>query len=400
MKKLIYCFIGAALLAGCASSDEPGSAVVPAPTLSVEESEAAGNLFDFGLDLFQAVVAESENHDNIVMSPLSASMVLSMAANVADATTTAQICTALGCKDIAGVNALAAKYMSWLPNADANVQLSLSNSVWYDQAYTLNPDFSSVAEKYYQIESYARDFNNEKAVVNEINGWASRKTNGVIDKVIDIAPEVGALFNALYFKGMWSKPFKVENTIKADFKGETVTRQVDMMKNKLSTYYLETEEAQIVWLYIGSKFSVCILLPKGDDVISGFVADKLAEHWPYLHRKMGNRITKVDLSFPKFEISSDARDIRLTEAFENLGVMGLSSCKIFSEDCPMSIMGQKATVRFDEKGAEAAAVTGNYTTSVLPPKDEVTMTVDRPFLFFINENSTDLCLFAGKVSNL
>ena len=54
-------------------------------------------------------------------------------------------------------------------------------------------------------------------------------------------------------------------------------------------------------------------------------------------------------------------------------------------------------IKLDEKGAEVAAVTGDlaYTSSgiILPE-----FKLDRPFIFMINETSTNACILAGRIS--
>jgi serpin B len=59
---------------------------------------------------------------------------------------------------------------------------------------------------------------------------------------------------------------------------------------------------------------------------------------------------------------------------------------------------QKCYIEVSEKGTEAAAVTsvGVRLTSVRP-ETNVTMTVDRPYIFFIADRSNDNILFAGRV---
>ena len=62
---------------------------------------------------------------------------------------------------------------------------------------------------------------------------------------------------------------------------------------------------------------------------------------------------------------------------------------------------QKSVVSFEEKGAEGAAVTWSG-MELAPGPDEPAVAnpvvkLNRPFLFFINEASTDACIFAGKM---
>ena len=62
---------------------------------------------------------------------------------------------------------------------------------------------------------------------------------------------------------------------------------------------------------------------------------------------------------------------------------------------------QKAFVEVKEEGTEAAAVTGIMMTEASgippPPPKEFHMTVDRPFVFLIEDNQTGIILFMGVV---
>jgi len=59
-------------------------------------------------------------------------------------------------------------------------------------------------------------------------------------------------------------------------------------------------------------------------------------------------------------------------------------------------------VEFSEKGAEGASVTWN-TEVIAPGAGDVAevpvVTFDRPYLFFITEAQTGVCLMAGRVMN-
>lgn len=68
----------------------------------------------------------------------------------------------------------------------------------------------------------------------------------------------------------------------------------------------------------------------------------------------------------------------------------------------LSSVNQKCYIDVTETGTEAAAVTSAQIqlTSVRPELDVKTMTVNRPFLFFIADRNSSDILFAGKIMNL
>ena len=136
-------------------------------------------------------------------------------------------------------------------------------------------------------------------------------------------------------------------------------------------------------------------MPKESQDIRTFLVEKLEEHWDYMENEFYQ--CEVNLSLPKFELKPER--ISMNDILSNLGIDGEMGVNILTGiETPLDVF-QIATVRFDEKGAEAAAVTGSMDGAFTPQKSAV-MTVDRPFLFFITEDSTGLCLFAGKVVKL
>ena len=400
MKKLSLIFaLACGVFTGCSSSDEPVVVDVPVPEFMVSESVAASELGEFDVRFFEAVNA-GHTATNVVSSPLSASMLLSLVATSCHTELSEQICNALGCDDISSLNSLADKYMSWLPNADANVALSLANALWYDQSYTLNPDFSAMAQKYYGAEIFARDFSQEENLLFDINGWSSRRTNGLIDKILnDINPQLLAVqVNALYFKGAWATAFDAKDTRRAEFNGLARKSTVDMMYRSGAMDYAETDEFEVVALPFGKgTYKALFVLLKNNPDIDAFIASEALRSVPGMKYSSYD----VSLSIPKFKLMSP--DMSLDEVVNALGIENLSGeLNLFTEKMDVAHqLFQKATIEINESGAEASAITwdGILGSSGIE-SEKRTLTFDRPFAFFITESATTRCLFAGKVANL
>lgn len=114
---------------------------------------------------------------------------------------------------------------------------------------------------------------------------------------------------------------------------------------------------------------------------------------------------QVDLKLPKFEL---AYDTSLVEMLQKMGIHDAFSGEAdFSELTPdplyFNVFKQQSVLRVDEQGTEAASVTWAGLDTSLPEGGEepvVAVTFDRPFYFFIQEKSTGLMLFMGKVEEL
>lgn len=106
---------------------------------------------------------------------------------------------------------------------------------------------------------------------------------------------------------------------------------------------------------------------------------------------------RCDIFIPKFEIKKKYE--KFEEIFEVLGIdcidsfptenIGSMTLKVFHE----------SYINLDEEGAEVAAVTGGvYGTISGPQPNKWRFRLDRPFIFMINETSTNACILTGRIS--
>ena len=95
--------------------------------------------------------------------------------------------------------------------------------------------------------------------------------------------------------------------------------------------------------------------------------------------------TIVDLTLPKFSVAGETVDY-----MEPLGI----ECELFT----LRAVLHGAAVEVDEKGVKAAAATfnENWGSGTGPPPPDVTLTFDRPFLYFIYDETTGYVLFSGR----
>uniref|UniRef100_A0A672J0R6 Alpha-1-antitrypsin homolog n=1 Tax=Salarias fasciatus TaxID=181472 RepID=A0A672J0R6_SALFA len=107
----------------------------------------------------------------------------------------------------------------------------------------------------------------------------------------------------------------------------------------------------------------------------------------------------VDLSLPKFSISAEAS---LEQILEELGVTyafsDFADFSGLSEDIKLVVskVSHQAVLSVDETGTEAAAAT---TVELLPTSLPKSVKLNRPFLVFIVDSSTESILFMGKINN-
>ena len=254
-----------------------------------------------------------------------------------------------------------------------------------------------------QLTDYAGDPEGSRLAINE---WVSDETEG---KIKDLIPS-GAinpltrlvLANAIYFNAGWQSTFDEELTEKATFTLlDGSQKNVPMMKTSApeSFGYGYGEDYQTVELpYNGGQLSMVIVLPEAgafETFEASLDADKLSE----LLEKM--EIRQVQLQMPKFKFESEfgltgiLRGLGMQAAFDpqSADFSGIDGTRELS----ISDVVHKAFVSVDEKGTEAAAATAVVFQVTSMPVTDVQLTIDRPFIFLIQDKPTGTILFLGRV---
>lgn len=372
-------------------------------TRTQQEYLKATNTFALALSGKVSDKAAEENKD-FIFSPLSVGYLLGMLNNGAAGETREEICRTLGygANDIAAINAFFKTFLEQSGDLDNTVLIQLANAIVLNQQFApLKPLFVQAVQDNYSAKVQTLDFNDEETVLSHINGWCEEKTRGMIPKILDeISPTALAyLMNALYFKGIWSQKFNPDNTKKEDFTKEDGSKvQVDMM-NIRNTYarFEATDFETLSMPYGNGSFKMTFFLPATGKTIADVIHALTPASWAKImeHSVSAESVVKV----PKFETEYS---IWLNDALMELGMP--SSFDATKADfstmtdiqCFLSLVLQKAKIKVDEEGSEAAAVTIGEMTTALPGGGPAPFFLNKPFLYAITESSTGAILFIGS----
>ena len=377
-------------------------AAEPIPVAAELDPETAAWLAEatnaFGFDL----LAELDDGGNVILSPTSVAVVLTMLLNGASGETAERIAETL---HVAGRNEVAinAAYASLLATLQATdeVELAIANSLWADAGTPFEPSY---LER--MLEGFAATVDNVDLGAPEaserIDAWVREETRELID---GIAKDLGlpnpqavlVLLNAVYFKGVWSMSFDPTRTRDGEFTrpdGTTVT--VPMMSRDDEIAHGRGDGFEIVRLPYGEdeRFAMEIILPDGP--LETVPLD--AEAWAAATEALTEK--RVVVTMPRFELEYATENGALDNALRNLG-MGIAYggesdfTRMSPVDPWLSTVVHKTYIRVDEEGTEAAAVTGGVMEVSRPPE----FAVDRPFLFTISDADTDTILFLGAVTD-
>lgn len=378
-------------------------------SLDNKEKQMARKNADFAFRLLQSADRSIIDNDRLVLSPLSASMALSMLINGTDGDSKQELLKALGynADELVAINRLNKKLLEELPELDNTATVSIANSLWLNKGFTVVGEFKDILTTDYNAEVNIIDFSQTKSV-GIINEWCEKKTNNLIKNFLgELSPdECFILLNALYFKGEWSTRFAQENTNKAKFTSQSGEQQeVEMMNNVASYMYVkENGYAMVEFPYGNSAYSMFIFMPDAGIGISDCVAGVTPEGWLDAMTKMKFKLLSVKLPKFKIEVKQSLEETLNIMGVEKSFLPDKADFTAISEDKSyLSNIMQAINISVDEYGTEAAAVTGNATEIEGDESGKVEVIdfhVDRPFLFFVKEKSSDTFLFMGKVADM
>ena len=433
MKKNLF-WLAAVVLSGamvsCSSSEEESVDLGEAKTVVNMLSEAqpiqlteaqrvfANDNNRFTLNFLKTVNEADQSGKSFIYSPLSITYVLGMVNDAATGETERELEQTLGFHEggIKAVNDYCKKLIEGLPKVDEMVTLNIANAIFVNKDYTLKEQFQQDMQTYYDAKAETLDFSSPQTL-NHINGWCNEKTNGMIPTILDeVDPDmVSYLLNAIYFKADWASKFDQKNTKEETFTTEKGSTTLPMMHQNVLISYLKTNTYSAVILPYGSSlWNMTILLPeKGkttDDIINEVTQSSILNN-PGWCETGGNFFKgyEVDLKLPRYETDSDTDKLEggLVGLMQKMGIK-LAFDSYYAEipnmcDRPVYIdmMRQKAKIKVNEEGSEAAAVTvaGIQTLSMAHEPIEypkATFHANRPFVYVIREASSGVILFVGK----
>ena len=400
--------------------------------LTQEQQVFANDNNRFTLNFLKTVNDGDQSGQSFIYSPLSITYVLGMVNDAATGQTEQELEQTLGFHKggIQAVNDYCKKLIDGLPKVDKDVTLNIANAIFVNQDYTLKPQFQQDMQTYYDAKAETLDFS-APSTLDHINGWCNEKSNGMIPEILDeVKPNmVSYLLNAIYFKADWASKFDEKNTKNEAFTTPNSSTQLPMMRQNVLIQYINNSMFSAVKIPYGNgMWNMMVMLPE-----EGFTTDHIINHLAglglnavegaFCEIKDGIATMsvksfsphEVDLKLPRFETSSDTDKLDIEKGLIGLmKKMGINLAFIngLAEipnmcDVPVYIdmMRQKAKIKVNEEGSEAAAVTvagmaknAMRCGSIEYPK--ATFHANRPFVYAITEASSGVILFVGKYTGM
>ncbi|CAB4852106.1 MAG: serpin family protein [Actinobacteria bacterium] len=373
-----------------------------------DAAQASTAINAFAQDLYDRLVAVDPTA-NLVFSPASIAVALTMTAAGARDTTNAEMNSVLHIEDDGTIDRSMNGVTTALSNANrtrdnsadggtgtSSVQFTIANSLWGQSGLSFEQAFLDVLSSEYdaalELVDYRTDPEAARAAINE---WVNTQTHERIPELLakgTITSDARlTLVNAIYLKANWDTAFDPTLTVDAPFHAPAGDVTVPMMHTERDLAYAEGTDWQAVnipYVFGALAFTVAVgggTLPTGDEVFAA-----LAER-------------PVDLGMPRFDIGTS---INLTDVLAGMGMpTAFTDRADFSgitqtEPLAMGAVIHQANITVDEVGTEAAAATAVVMVGTSAPVDPpVTVTIDRPFTFWLRETTTGTIVFMGRVND-
>ena len=360
----------------------------------------------FYVDMFKSS-ASNDGNENILISPLSVELALAMTANGAGGQTKDELEALLGGDiSIETLNKYLYSYVHSLPSED-KYKLKIANSIWLCDSDRLNvkKDFLQTNADYYGADVYKSSFGEE--TVREVNEWVNEHTDGMIDEIIDnIGPDtVMYLVNALTFDAEWDSVYDKEDIYDGEFTSASGEKHiVEMMYSEESKYFEDANAVGFIKDYKDGKYSFAALLPIEDVGIGEYISSLTGEGLGNILKSVKNENVKVTM--PKFrcEYELPMNDILcglgIPLAFDPVAADFSNMAESPDENICIGDVLHKKFISVDELGTKAGAASKVEMRVRSSINSDFMVTLDRPFIYMIIDNSANLPVFMGTVTDI
>ncbi|CAN6337946.1 unnamed protein product [Urochloa humidicola] len=374
-------------------------------------------------------------NQNLVFSPVSIYLALSLVAAGARGTTLDELLAVLGAA-LRDELAESARGVAERALADGSGSgsgaplVAFACGVWHEKTVAMNPAYRAAAAESYKAKTRAADFMSKPEKARKrINRWVSKATKNLITSILPRGSVRSrttlVIANAIYLKGRWSMPFN---------KSDTETRQFHLLDGStVGAPFMRCRRDQAVAVHKGFKvlklaylpywiphwqdkftggsrkkasdeeprFSMCVFLPDASDGLPGLV-DKMASRpnflWDHLPK---DRSKTGEVRLPKFKLSFSSR---INGVLQAMGVQATFdelkadlSDMLEDQDLAVEHVFHKAVIEVNEEGTEAAASSACTMTLKCCAPFPVDFVADHPFVFFVVEEVSSTVVFMGHV---
>lgn len=405
--------VPAATNSAIAASSRPDPSKPSAPTATISTGTVQA-LNELALELLRAQSQRQGHSRNQAVSPVSLMSAMGMVHAGTGGAGAREIAGLMGATS-ANSKAFTVRWpQAYRAVAEAGQQtgqLGMISRLWVDKglAASLTPAFVSQAKQRYAAEGSLLDFAQSDPARDSINAWASKATNAVIPELLppgSIKPNTKVVVtNAVHFKAPWEQPFDASATQPAPFALDTGGSKAVPTMSGLRTLRAGLIDNITVYElpFAGQGFVLRLAMPPKGHTLQAMLADQDGSDLAAWGAEL--KPTTCRFSLPRFKLAAATQALKPT-------LQGLGVQTIFEQSADFSPMlgragkglqvdnvFQSVMVTIDEAGGEAAAASAvTVQAKSFSPLAQV-CSIDRPFLFAIVHQASQVPVFVGQVTD-
>jgi serine protease inhibitor len=388
-----------------ASQNSGQKQTTPVPA---DSSTAAAEINGIGLRIFAASL-KVRQVGNVVVSPVSLAVALQMAASGAAGRTEESFRQGLRLESVTMDEASSnlGALVRLLNRSDASITLSTVSGLWLASDIRARASYINAQRGAFQARVEMADFRNP-ATLDSINRWFAASTKNLIPNMLSNIPldTRVLLANALYFKGNWQVPFSPSRTAPGPFYvGGRRVRQLQLMHHSDRKFvYTETADYQRIRLpFANGDFELIIVLPRQGLDASSWAARLGESGLLRLFESGSDQKRRGDIALPRLQLSTAGETSAILDTLGFGEAFGPNAdfSRLATSPIKLSHVIHRVVLKWDEKGAEAAAGTGlvEALISAQPNPRAFKMIVDRPFVLALRHVLTGTLIVGGLVNN-
>ena len=351
-----------------------------------------------------------EKSENVILSPLSIYMALSLLDFIGDDIVKEEISELLELDEQEILRAgMLFSYLNREIKEEKKVRckIQLTNSIWLDEAISqyASPDvLAQLAEELY-CYAYETSFaSNNSSANQDIRNFIKQQTNGLIDEDFDISADtIIALINTLYLIDYWN------NKLEKNKQYFNLTKDQKVLRDFLLGEYIygvsyEDEEFTSFYAKTSHGFKLHFIIPKGNksikDVMTYQNFTKALDFYSVNSKDIKNQTRCI---FPSFKLEWSEH---IDEAFMQQGYLSntfnaFTTPLLENRALAVSDIIHKAVLDVNEEGIEGAAVTIIAIKATSTGPNEIIkhdFIVNKPFGLVLT-TADDYVLFMGQLKN-
>ena len=386
------------------TADYSRSTAIPVYNFFADEAQTPENYQEFTaayMDFSANLLKNASSDESRVLSPLSLYTALSMTANGASGKTLRELEKAMGQElNISEINT----FIHYL-NERAKVLnseegfVNSANSLWVRDNYSVKAQFLQNVVNYYDSEVFRTELK-----ADEINSWIENKTDGEIKDMLSELDKDTALVlvNALLFDDEWVTPYEESDIYDAGFRGTKGEELVSFMSS--NEMFIESKDAKgMIKSYKNTPCKFVAILPDEKISIDEYVATLSGTKLQTLFGSASG-VNRCIAHLPQFELRNK---LSLSDTAKAMGMELMFTGEAnfdaltMSEGLKVSDIIQESFIKVNENGTKAGVASAVVMDDSAPaPQDFEVLKFDRPFVFMIVENESNLPLFIGTVKSI